>query len=725
MKLLINLVLVLLVHSSACTIAHAANVFTSGPDPVLYDIPKVQDVTIDGYDGDWGADGFRVDHVAAPDGSVLPAEDFDVRFRLGWNEYGLLVLVKVQDDIAREAPHRVWRLDCVELYVGERIGSSNYYQVIINSGADPEFGSMRQRIFDKRPEDLRGIELNVQAASRTVDGGYFVEALLPWKNIGVEPESGSRLAFQLTANDDDGVSDEAGGALRVAWYPDTETHEDPGKMHAIRLADKAGDPVLCRVDRDIDHTGAVLHIRGSHGLVGKEVIVRKQNRVIARTDLKDDGGHAGACIRLDGTETGTVPRVEVELAGVHRAIFDELPTVGRILDRYIEAVGGPDAISKLTSRVCSGRLVHTYPRRDPPAETVLVDAYARIPAMWAVTLTSESGDVQFGCDGEIGWVKDAEGSRRDERMDKLPLGLFLNPHGTLLLNDYFGTLILKEKASRGGRTVFVLHLTEDGQRRPAWFDAESGLLIRIGSWSLGDYRTVNGVGFPHRMAAARRGGESVYEFSEIRHDEPIDRARFTIAETAIAVTDVFGGIDNTHVLPMLKHLPYRYGGMNIPPRDGRLLYNLIVANGYTRGLEIGTSNGYSTLWLGLAFSRTGGEVITLEIEEASGMEARENFRRAGLDGVIDARIADAFEEIPRIEGSFDFIFIDAWKPDYIKFLELLRDRVTQGGAITAHNVLSHGPDMQVFLQAIESDPGLETTIHRTSEAGVSISIVRK
>jgi caffeoyl-CoA O-methyltransferase len=176
---------------------------------------------------------------------------------------------------------------------------------------------------------------------------------------------------------------------------------------------------------------------------------------------------------------------------------------------------------------------------------------------------------------------------------------------------------------------------------------------------------------------------------------------------------------------MLKHLPYKHGGMNIPPRDGRLLYNLIVENGYRRGLEIGTSNGYSALWLGLAFRETGGEVITIEIDKPSGLEARENFARAGLDDVIDARIADAFAEIPRITGTFDFVFIDALKPDYIKFLEMIRDRMVPGGAITAHNVSSHERDTRAFLEALEADPGLETTIYRTSDAGVSVSIVKK
>lgn len=202
---------------------------------------------------------------------------------------------------------------------------------------------------------------------------------------------------------------------------------------------------------------------------------------------------------------------------------------------------------------------------------------------------------------------------------------------------------------------------------------------------------------------------------------------FLVTNSAVTQStgDPFKGIENSKVLPMLKHLPRRTGGMNVPTSDGRLLYDLIIKNGYKRGLEIGTSNGYSGLWIGLAFQKTGGTLITIEIEKKRAEEARENFKKAGLDKVIDSRINDAFREIPEIEGDFDFIFIDAWKPDYYKFLNLLRTRVKPGGAITAHNVISAGRQMQDFLNAIREDPELETKIIKSSSSGVSISIVKK
>jgi len=189
-------------------------------------------------------------------------------------------------------------------------------------------------------------------------------------------------------------------------------------------------------------------------------------------------------------------------------------------------------------------------------------------------------------------------------------------------------------------------------------------------------------------------------------------------------TDPFAGLENEEILPMLKQLPRQYGGMNVPSSDGRLLFDLIMDNGYKRGLEIGTSNGYSGLWLGLAFQKNGGKLITLEIEPKRAKEAQENFKRAGLDNIIESRVNDALKEIPKLEGEFDFVFIDAWKPDYIQYLKLIKSKMKPGGVITAHNVLNAGRDMQDFLNAIKTDPDLETKIINSSYSGVSVSFVK-
>ncbi len=196
---------------------------------------------------------------------------------------------------------------------------------------------------------------------------------------------------------------------------------------------------------------------------------------------------------------------------------------------------------------------------------------------------------------------------------------------------------------------------------------------------------------------------------------------WTFAASQSSDDAAFEGIDDPRVLPLLKSVHGKSQRWNVPPVDGRFLYDLVLERGYKRGLEIGTSNGYSTLWLGLAFRRTGGQIVTLEIDTERAAEARKHFLQAGLVDLVQLRVGDAFQEIPKLEGTFDFVFIDAWKQDYKKFLDLVYPRVSKGGVVTAHNVLSHASGMEEFLGWIQDHPGLETTIHRTSPSGISVS----
>ena len=140
----------------------------------------------------------------------------------------------------------------------------------------------------------------------------------------------------------------------------------------------------------------------------------------------------------------------------------------------------------------------------------------------------------------------------------------------------------------------------------------------------------------------------------------------------------------------------------------------ITEPAFWNGFDRGSVEGFRDYFLQLT-----------QYEPKRAAEARDNFRKAGLDHVIDLRVADAFEEIPKIEGDFDFVFLDAWKPDYLAFWDLVRERVSPGGSFTAHNVIGQENHMRDFLDAVRDDPAFETTIHRLSRAGVSISVRRK
>ena len=162
--------------------------------------------------------------------------------------------------------------------------------------------------------------------------------------------------------------------------------------------------------------------------------------------------------------------------------------------------------------------------------------------------------------------------------------------------------------------------------------------------------------------------------------------------------------------------------MNVPESDGKVLYDLIIKNNYQRALEIGTSTGHSAVWIAWALSKTGGRLITIEIDENRYKEALRNFEEAGLSDYIDARLADAHVLVPELKGPFDFVFSDADKDWYKNYLIAVLPKLEVGGCFTAHNVLNTGwRGVREYLDFLETLPNLETTIIRSSRSGVSVS----
>jgi caffeoyl-CoA O-methyltransferase len=164
-----------------------------------------------------------------------------------------------------------------------------------------------------------------------------------------------------------------------------------------------------------------------------------------------------------------------------------------------------------------------------------------------------------------------------------------------------------------------------------------------------------------------------------------------------------------------------WSDLNVPYQDGKTLHDLILKNRYTRALEIGTSTGHSTIWMARALAKTGGRLITIEIDEGRYRTALENFRKAGVEGLIDARLADAHKLVKELEGPFDFVFSDADKEWYTRYFKELDPKLVKGGCFTAHNVSHAWGDIKHFLEYVRSLPNYETTIDRSSSEGISVS----
>lgn len=166
------------------------------------------------------------------------------------------------------------------------------------------------------------------------------------------------------------------------------------------------------------------------------------------------------------------------------------------------------------------------------------------------------------------------------------------------------------------------------------------------------------------------------------------------------------------------------GMMNVVPDEGRYLHDLILKHKVKNVLEVGTSNGYSGIWMGLALRETGGNLTTLEIDQGRANLARENFRRTGLDSRIHLILGDALQSLSRLDGTFDFVFIDAAKGEYLRYLELVLPRVPPGGIIVAHNVDSHRGQLRGYLAKVNNHPQLATTMQNYGPGGFSVSIKR-
>lgn len=167
------------------------------------------------------------------------------------------------------------------------------------------------------------------------------------------------------------------------------------------------------------------------------------------------------------------------------------------------------------------------------------------------------------------------------------------------------------------------------------------------------------------------------------------------------------------------------GQLAVSVEDGRFLRLLVAATGATRALEIGGASGYSAIWIGLGLRETGGRLTTIEYDPQRARELAANITRAGLSDIVTVVAGDAFAKVPGLAGSFDLVFLDAWKRDYRKFFDLVAPRLAPGGLLLAHNVVNKRGELQDFLDAIDRAPGIWNSTVSPSGEGISLSYRRR
>jgi predicted O-methyltransferase YrrM len=151
--------------------------------------------------------------------------------------------------------------------------------------------------------------------------------------------------------------------------------------------------------------------------------------------------------------------------------------------------------------------------------------------------------------------------------------------------------------------------------------------------------------------------------------------------------------------------------LNITPDTGAFLAVLVKATGARRILEIGTSNGYSTLWLADAAADADGAVTTIELAHAKIDMARANFARAGLDTRITLLEGDAGAMLANLfDASFDLLFLDSQRSSYLDWWPDIRRVLRPGGLLVVDNATSHADEMAEFTAAVRLDPAFTTSL---------------
>jgi len=209
-----------------------------------------------------------------------------------------------------------------------------------------------------------------------------------------------------------------------------------------------------------------------------------------------------------------------------------------------------------------------------------------------------------------------------------------------------------------------------------------------------------------RMSIGFLFGWIVFPFCRLQAQEPMDPKN----------------IDKT-VRAFLEQREGTWRDLNVPTSDGKILYDLIVKHKYTKALEIGTSTGHSAIWIAWALSKTGGRLVTIEIDKTRYEQALANFKEAGLSAYIDARLADAHDMVPKLEGPYDFVFCDADKEWYKNYFVAIEPKLEVGGCYAAHNVSGRGGMRGTgeFYDYVRNLSNYVTKIDRSSGSGLSIS----
>ena len=174
------------------------------------------------------------------------------------------------------------------------------------------------------------------------------------------------------------------------------------------------------------------------------------------------------------------------------------------------------------------------------------------------------------------------------------------------------------------------------------------------------------------------------------------------------VRSVLGRLDREEEAASRASRPHVERSYAVGAEAGALLFALAAAIPGCRALEVGSSLGYSTLWIGAGARLRGGQVTSLELEPEKAARWTVNVRDAGLGDLTEVMVGDASASLRALRGPFDLVLLDAWKDDYEEHFGLVRPLLEPGSMVVADNVGDHSGQLAAYVAARQSDPTLSS-----------------
>ncbi|MBM4019113.1 MAG: methyltransferase domain-containing protein [Planctomycetes bacterium] len=173
---------------------------------------------------------------------------------------------------------------------------------------------------------------------------------------------------------------------------------------------------------------------------------------------------------------------------------------------------------------------------------------------------------------------------------------------------------------------------------------------------------------------------------------------------------------------------FKHISLDTTAGDAMFLRIMVEASGAKRGIEVGAARAFGAINMGIAFERNGGRLWTVEIDPDMVKAARENLAAVGLEKTVTVVEGDALKVLGGMEGEYDFVFLDAVKSDYLKYLKLVEKKLKPGSVVVADNVIRSAKAVQDFLDYLQNSPDYDTVIIRASmekNDGMSVSYKKR